>query len=159
MLRLNQCGARVDNQWALILLLLFLTCLAFEGSIFFVFIYLCISKELQGFLFLALNCSNCHSNSWAFTEPSGINVVDLDAVRNQMEMELLAKTTTSFFFLIACDRKSSSNKHEQNCLGTEEWIWLQTLHDPGSDHIAGTWHVYLFLCLLFLSLCVNSICT
>lgn len=98
MLRLNQCGARVDNQWALILLLLFLTCLAFEGSIFFVFIYLCMSKELQGFLFLALNCSNCHSNSWAFTEPSGINVVELDAVRNQMEMELLAKTTTSFFF-------------------------------------------------------------
>lgn len=97
MLRLNQWETHVDNQWSLILLLLFLTCLAFEGSTFSVFIYLCLCKELWGFLFLALNCSNCHPNSWTFAESSGINAVNLAAVGNQMEMELLVKTTASFF--------------------------------------------------------------
>lgn len=129
-----QCGAHVDSQWSLILLLLFSMWLAFEASTFFVFINLCLSKGLQGFLFPALNCSNCHSISWTFTELSCVNAVDLSALWNQIEVELyLWRLLLLFIYFLNCMWQKIKFKQIRAKLSqTEECIWFQTWLDLGT---------------------------
>ena len=124
-----------------------LTWLAFEAPTFFVFINLCISKGLQGLLFLALNC---HPNLWAFIEPPCVNAVDLGAVRNQIEMELNWWRLLLFFFYYCMWQKIKFKQIRTKLSQIEECLWLQTWCDPGSNNIIGAWCVSLLLCLHFL---------